>query len=117
MVERVLPQYDAELTRPLAARIQRLGIKLHLPAKARGLDPSGALKIELQDGNERRLAADKILVTVGWRARLTGFGLEELDLTMNGEPRRRSGRRCGRIEDHDYAQTNRPRPHHHRADG
>jgi dihydrolipoamide dehydrogenase len=82
-LERVLPQYDAELTRPLAARIERLGIKLHLPAKARGLDPSGALKIEHQDGSERRLAADKILVTVGRRARLTGFGLEELDLTMN----------------------------------
>jgi dihydrolipoamide dehydrogenase len=83
-LERVLPRYDAELTRPLAARIQRLGIKLHLPAKARGLDPTGALKIEFQDGSERRLAADKILVTVGRRARLTGFGLEELDLTMNG---------------------------------
>ena len=80
----MLPQYDAELTRLVAARMQQLGIKLHVAATARGLDPSGALKIEFGDGNQLRLEADRILVAVGRRARLTGFGLEELDLTMNG---------------------------------
>ena len=83
--DRLLPQYDAELTRPVMARIKKLGIKVHLKATALGLHPSGtALKVLLDDGNEIRLTVDKVLVTVGRRARLDGFGLEELDLTMNG---------------------------------
>ena len=83
-LDRILPQYDVELTRPLAAHVSNMGIEVLLGAKARGLDPSGALKVELADGNETRLAADNYLVTVGRRPRITGFGLEELDLTMNG---------------------------------
>jgi dihydrolipoamide dehydrogenase len=83
-LDRILPQYDVELTRPLASHVSNMGIEVLLGAKARGLDPSGALKVELADGNETRLAADKYLVTVGRRPRITGFGLEELDLTMNG---------------------------------
>lgn len=83
--DRLLPQYDAELTRPVMARIEKLGIKVHLKATALGLHSAGAaLKVLPEDGNEIRLSADKILVTVGRRARLDGFGLEELDLTMNG---------------------------------
>lgn len=84
--DRLLPQYDAELTRPVMARIKKLGIKVHLKATALGLHPSGtALKVLLDDGNEIRLTADKVLVTVGRRARLDGFGLKELDLTMNDQ--------------------------------
>lgn len=82
--DRILPQYDAELIRPVAARLKKLGVQVHLKSKAMGLDPSGALKIERDDGNEHRLPADKVLVTVGRRPRIAGFGLEELDLTMNG---------------------------------
>jgi dihydrolipoamide dehydrogenase len=83
-VERILPQYDAELTRPLATQVNRMGIEVRLGTRARGRDPAGALKVELADGSEARIAADKYLVTVGRRPRITGFGLEELDLTMNG---------------------------------
>lgn len=83
-LERILPQYDAELTRPLATHVKSMGIEVLLGAKARGIDPSGALKVELADGNETRLAADNYLVTVGRRPRISGFGLEELDLNMNG---------------------------------
>jgi dihydrolipoamide dehydrogenase len=82
--DRLLPHYDSELTRPVASRIRRLGITVHLKAKALGLHTSGALKIGLEDGSEQRIAADQFLVTVGRRPRITGFGLEELDLNMNG---------------------------------
>ena len=82
--ERLLPLYDAELTRPVTSRVRRLDITTHLSAKALGLDTSGtALRVELADGSQPRIAADKFLVTVGRRARLTGFGLEELDLTLH----------------------------------
>ena len=83
--DRILPQYDAELTRRVMSRLGKLGIEVLLNTKAVGLDRAGpALRIERDDGREQRLAADKILVTVGRRARLTGFGLEELDLRMSG---------------------------------
>src|SRR5262245_52295440 len=95
-LDRILPQYDVELTRPLASHVNRMGIEVLLGAKARGLDPSGALKVELADGNETRLVADNYLVTVGRRPRITGFGLEELDLTMNGSAIRSEERRVGK---------------------
>ncbi len=83
--ERILPQYDAELTRRVMARLGKLGVEVLLNAKAMGIDRSGpALRIERGDGGEQRLPADKILVTIGRRPRLAGFGLEELDLRMSG---------------------------------
>ena len=83
--DRLLPQYDTELTRRVMASLEKLGIQVLLNAKAIGIDRTGpALRIERDDGSEPRLPADKILVTVGRRARVAGFGLEELDLRMNG---------------------------------
>lgn len=83
--DRILPQYDAELTRRVTARLGQLGVRVLLNARAVGLDRTGpALRIERDGGGAEPLPADKILVTVGRRARLTGFGLEELDLRMNG---------------------------------
>ena len=62
-----------------------LGITVHLGARAAGLDAAGkALKVERGNGQPLRIAADRFLVAVGRRARLEGWGLEELDLDMNG---------------------------------
>jgi dihydrolipoamide dehydrogenase len=84
-LDRILPLYDAELTRPVARRLAALGVTILTDAKARGLSPDGeALVVELADGAQRRLAADRILVAVGRRPATTGWGLEELDLTMDG---------------------------------
>jgi len=43
----------------------------------------GFLEIAGGQSVEKTVAADKVLVTVGRRARLTGWGLEELSLTTN----------------------------------
>ena len=40
--------------------------------------------VRLEGEGAAGIAADKILVATGRRARLTGFGLERLDLTLNG---------------------------------
>lgn len=83
--DRILPQYDAELTRPVLSRLEKLGVRVLLKAKALGLDSAGtALKVMLDGGEEERISADKILMTVGRRPRLEGYGLAELDLEMNG---------------------------------
>jgi dihydrolipoamide dehydrogenase len=81
---RILPQYDAELTRPVLKRLQALGVEVMTGAKANGLRGDGTLLVEAKDGVERLLAADKILVTVGRRPVTQGWGLEELVLDMDG---------------------------------
>ena len=82
---RILPQYDAELTRPVAKRLDGLGVKVMTGAKARRLTGAGkALAVETADGKEVRIAADRILVTVGRRPAMEDWGLEELDLDRDG---------------------------------
>jgi|SRR5579864_450231 len=82
---RILPQYDAELSEPVARRLRALGATVLIGAKAKGLADGGdALAIETADGRPESLAADNILVTVGRRPVTRGFGLELLDLDMDG---------------------------------
>jgi dihydrolipoamide dehydrogenase len=77
---RILAQYDSDLTKPVATRLEALGVKLLTGAKAKRLSSdSKALTIEA-DGKESRIAADRILVTVGRKPAMDGWGLEELEL-------------------------------------
>ncbi len=82
---RVLPAYDDELTRPVAAGLKRLGIDVHVDASVVGPLAGGAgVRIRGGDGTELELAADRVLVAVGRRPRTEGYGLESLRLEMNG---------------------------------
>ncbi|MBX3570140.1 MAG: dihydrolipoyl dehydrogenase [Rhizobiaceae bacterium] len=83
--ERILPLYDADLTKPVAKRLAALGIELLLRAKAREIEPRrDQLVVETADGAARQIAADRILVAVGRRPAIDGWGLEELDLDRKG---------------------------------
>ncbi|HEY6981143.1 dihydrolipoyl dehydrogenase [Reyranella sp.] len=83
--DRILPVYDAELARPVARRLQALRVDVLTRAKAVGLaDEGGAVQVDQEGAPKCTVAADRILVATGRRARLAGFGLERLDLTMNG---------------------------------
>jgi dihydrolipoamide dehydrogenase len=83
--ERLLPAYDAELVRPVAKRLQSLGVEVLTRARAIGLSDAGdALLVEREGGTRRSLPADRILVATGRRPRTAGFGLERLDLSMAG---------------------------------
>ena len=82
---RVLPLWDADLTRPVTKRLDALGVRVLTEAKARRVAAdAGGLLVELADGSEERIAAEKVLVTVGRRPVTDGFGLEEIDLDMDG---------------------------------
>jgi dihydrolipoamide dehydrogenase len=82
---RILPQYDAELTRPVAQRLRALGVETLVGAKAKGLTPAGdAVSVEASDGQTATLAADKVLVTVGRKPLTEGWGLEAIDLDRDG---------------------------------
>jgi dihydrolipoamide dehydrogenase len=83
MADRILPRYDEALTRPVRRWLTRHGVTLHLGAKVTGLDAEGRLTFEAQGGGQA-LPADKILVTVGRRPLIEGWGLEEMGLDMAG---------------------------------
>jgi dihydrolipoamide dehydrogenase len=81
----VLPAYDEELAKPVAASLERLGIDVHLEASVLGLtDDGGGVRMKNGGGEEAVQAADRVLVAVGRRPRTAGYGLESLLLDMNG---------------------------------
>lgn len=83
---RLLAQYDAELTRPVVKRLAELGIEVLVNAKAKGISTKGdALLVEASDGKSTKIAADKILVTVGRKPVTEGWGLEQIDLDRAGK--------------------------------
>ena len=83
MADRILPLYDKALTDPVAKWLERHGVELYLGARAGGFG-DGKLNVTDKDGNPLQLAADKVLVTVGRRARTKGWGLENMGVAMDG---------------------------------
>lgn len=81
--ERILPLYDAALTAPVAKSLKKLGVSVHLGAKAKAY-ANGALAIETKGGETQQILADKVLVTVGRRPATQGWGLERMGLDMAG---------------------------------
>ncbi|GAB1390999.1 MAG: dihydrolipoyl dehydrogenase [Rubrivivax sp.] len=83
--ERVLPAYDAELTRPVLAALKRLGVVLHLGCSVQGLTGDGSgVRVRTPTADEFALPADQVLVAAGRRPHSAGFGLESLLLDMAG---------------------------------
>lgn len=87
-LDRILPLYDAKLVAPVARWLQKHGVTVHLQAQALGCEVTKAgghvLKIETADAKKLAIAADKILVTVGRRPAVEGWGLDNMALEMNG---------------------------------
>lgn len=79
MLDRVLPLFDTELTRPVSLWMKKNGIKVHLGARAKSAG-DGALLFDDKDGTEHRLEVDKVLVTVGRRPRNQGWGLDQMNV-------------------------------------
>ena len=81
----ILPLYDDELVKPVAASLRKLGIQLHLGCKVQGLNAGGdALRVLDSADRESELTADQVLVAIGRVPRTHGWGLEQLMLSMHG---------------------------------
>lgn len=83
VANRILPQYDADLTAPISKSLSALGIEVMNKARALGVS-QGGLEVQTNDNDKKVIAADKVLVTVGRKPATDGCALEELSLTMNG---------------------------------
>lgn len=81
---RILPAWDAELTRPVAKRLEKLGIRVLTGQRVLGLTDTGLLRLADSDGNPSQLEAERILVAAGRRPKTDGFNLESLPLDMAG---------------------------------
>lgn len=81
----LLPTYDAELTRPVVAALERMGVELYPGRKVMGLNAAGdAVRVQDATGAETLLPADQVLLAIGRRPRTQGWGLESLQLSRTG---------------------------------
>jgi len=82
---RILPQYDAELTRPVGERLRELGITVLTGARGKEVARTkDGLVVERSDGSLVTIEADSILVAVGRKPATEGWDLEAIDLDMDG---------------------------------
>lgn len=77
MMDQLLPGVDPELVRVIQRRLEKLGVKVLLGAKAEGLTAKG-LKTS---GGE--VEAEKVLVAVGRKPNTAGLGLENTKVALD----------------------------------
>ena len=89
MLPKILGPMDAELSALLQAQYEKKGVTFHLNCKVVAVEGNEVV-YETPEGETCRVQGDKILVSVGRRARLQGIGLEnvgvELALNPAGKP-------------------------------
>ena len=81
--ERILPAYDAELTKPVATHLEKSGVKLLTGHSVLGLADNGQLRVRDKDGKQIALDADQILVAVGRRPHVEALGLKEAGVALD----------------------------------
>lgn len=82
---RILPAWDAALTRPVQRRLEALGVEVLLNTRLEGGDAdTGMLQLRPAQGDVRQLQAERILVAVGRQPRSTEAGIDGLLLDMDG---------------------------------
>lgn len=82
--KRILPQYDAELTRPIADHLKALNVDILTGHLATSM-VADELIATGHDGVEREVSADKVLVAIGRKPRSDTANIPTLALSMNGQ--------------------------------
>jgi dihydrolipoamide dehydrogenase len=85
--ERILPNWDEQLTNPVRRWLEREGVTVHLGARIEAVTRKELVAeavVHSADGVDVRVAADKVLVTVGRKPRTQGWGLETMAIDMDG---------------------------------
>lgn len=103
MLPKILGPLDDEISASLQAVYAKRGIQFNLRCKVTGIE-GNTVVYEDPDGRVCRVSGDKILVSVGRRANISGYGLESLGVEMLLN---RGGKPCG-IKVDDRMRTNVP---------
>lgn len=96
MADRLLLKEDADAAALVTARLQAEGVTVHTAHRALRFESGKALVVEGPQG-EKSIAYDDIIIAVGRKPRVSGFGLEELGLVVDGQ-----------LENDDFLRTNMP---------
>ena len=85
MLPKILGPMDGEISAMLQAQYAKKGVDFHLGCQVVAVEGNEVVYKDA-DGQEQRAAGDKILVSVGRRARLDGIGLEKLGVELALNP-------------------------------
>ena len=81
MMPKILGPMDSEISDLLQKQYAKKGVEFRLGCKVTGIE-GDTVVYEDPEGNVCRVHGDKILVSVGRRARLEGYGLETLGVSL-----------------------------------
>ena len=81
MMPKILGPMDSEISDLLQKQYAKKGVEFRLGCKVTGIE-GDTVVYEDPEGNVCRVRGDKILVSVGRRARLEGYGLETLGVSL-----------------------------------
>ena len=100
-LDRIMPREDAEFSEMVLEQFRAEGIDVRLQHHARRFVTENGSTMMICDhaGQEVQIEFDVLLVAVGRRARVKGFGLEELGIDLTDQ---------GTIEVNEYLETNIP---------
>jgi pyruvate/2-oxoglutarate dehydrogenase complex dihydrolipoamide dehydrogenase (E3) component len=96
MADRLLLKEDADAAALVTARLQAEGVSVQTAHRALRFESGKSLVVEGPQG-EKSIAYDDIIIAVGRKPRVSGFGLEELGLVVDGQ-----------LENDDFLRTNMP---------
>ncbi|MBU0607393.1 MAG: dihydrolipoyl dehydrogenase [Armatimonadetes bacterium] len=85
MMPNILPTEDPEASAVLAGSLKKGGVKIATGAKAQAIEEREGKKVLVfeQDGEEKTVAADMVLMAAGRRANTADMGLEEAGLALD----------------------------------
>jgi dihydrolipoamide dehydrogenase len=100
-LDRMVPTEDADISKELLKHYKKLGVKVLTSTAVKKVEDTGSgVKVTVAPaagGDEQVLEADKFLAAFGFAPRVTGFGLENIGVSVSER---------GAIEIDDYMRTN-----------
>ncbi|MFE9816109.1 dihydrolipoyl dehydrogenase [Streptomyces sp. NPDC005773] len=84
-LDRALPNEDAEVSKEIARQYKKLGINLLTSTKVETVTDEGTsvtVTYTAADGTRSEIRTDKVLMSVGFAPRTTGYGLENTGVTL-----------------------------------
>jgi dihydrolipoamide dehydrogenase len=84
MMANILPTEDPEASEVLAGSFKKSGVRIATGAKAKAIEEREGKKVLVyeQDGEEKNVAADMVLMAAGRRANTANMGLEEAGVAL-----------------------------------
>ncbi len=82
MMESILPEVSHDLVRPVQRRLKELNVEIKTGVKVSEVQKEDAYTVSLEDGS--KIETERVLLTVGRIPNTLGFGLENLQVEMEG---------------------------------